>query len=260
MAKKNNKRTKEQDEALLLYLLSMIPKKKFITDNTNSGAILNTKEQPIMLSSDFDKDLHHFSLERGNGFTIPGKGIVYLINGLQKMLEENAKKYFKGDVAAMTAYMNSVQGPVEVFDLNDLSAVDPVMLQELYDLLDKAAKSGKLSPSDLEQSIEKLGDIANLIEEVEDKIKRGKLSPEEQQELKDVVLEKMELELKELEAKLVGKSTKQEEVEIDFAYLEKILNKHGPEAVAEELRRVPAEKRDELLAKLITLKEFKPKE
>lgn len=259
MAKRIKKRTKDMDEQLRLYLLSMIPKKKYITDNQNSGSILNQIEQPIILSSDFDKDEHQFSVERGTGMGAPGKAIIYLINALTQMFMENAKKYFKGDMTKVTDYMNSIQGPIEIFDLNDMSSVDPEMLQELYDLHDKAAAhSCKVNHEDLENVVKNLSEISTLIDNAEKQLKSGKLSKEQQKELKDKTIEKMQSSLNELEGKLLGKAKKEDAPEIDFEYMEKILKKHGPEAVAEELRRLPPEKRDELLAKLVTLKEFKP--
>jgi len=260
VAKKITKRTAEMDEDLRLYLLSMIPKKEYITDNQNSGTILNQVEQPIILSSDFDKDMHQFSVERGQGMDAPGKAIIYLINALTQMFMENAKKHFKGDMTKVTDYMNSIQGPIELFDLNDMSLVDPARLQELYDLHDAAkARSGKIKHEDLEECIKDLSNIGNLIETAERELNSGKLSKEQQQKLKKDTVAKLEDSMKELEGKLLGKSKQEMEPEIDFDYMKKILDKHGPEAVAEELRRLPPEKRDELLAKLITLKEFNPK-
>jgi len=276
MAKKKKKTKAEQEilDQVAQDLINSLDKKE-IDNKFKTATVIDEitghkrVEQPIILCSDETFENHTLNLCNGLSLGFPTKALPYLIKSLTELYNKNGLDYFNGDQKALDAHTLSIydNNKLEVIDLNVLTP-DPVnsrsgscpagaitendsigeALGKVYmnnmDVLKNMTTSELL---DLKGDMEKMRDI---IEEAEEK--RDMLGATSQQDHKKEVEKKIMENIKELESKLVGKKEDKSE-DITFEKIKDIYLKYGDKAAKEELMRVPAEKRDEILAKMLDI-------
>lgn len=268
---KEDKKSKKPDEkevlAALIAMMSRTQKKM----PYKSACILNGNEQPIILTSNDKFDVHQINLGK-QSMSVPTKMIPYLVDALATLYTKNGIDHF-GDDKAFTEFNDKVidDNDITYFDLKDCEKgcgnpdceacsgeEDPA--EEIMDQIDeqmenlgaKKSEIHKLPPEEAAELFKELADAKEVAEETLEKLESGMLSPEQMEELKKESLQKMKAHFDEVEGILEGKKAKSEE-DIDFAHIKKTFEKYGPQAANEELLRIPAEKRDEILSQMIDM-------
>lgn len=273
MARQNNKGkvlTMEEKKIALTALLT-----KDQTDMPYvSGAIVNGNEQPIIVSSSEDLKTHIINLGR-ESFTVPEHALPYLIDALQNLQTKNLMNHFKNDAKKVTDHIDNLRAknPVEYFDLSDEEFTggcgDPSCtncggsdgdmteyekkLLEMHEPMSEKLNGDEfkqLDPEEKDEVVEKMTEVRDLLKQTSKELDEGKLSPEDQRKLREENSKMIYEKMKETEAILKGKKAQYDE-DIDLEHIKRIMTKHGQEAAHEELMRLPEEKRDEILAKLI---------
>jgi hypothetical protein len=261
LTKADKKKLKEE---LPKYLVSCIPQPDLIKDGLSTGSILNEVTNPMTLSSAEDLSKHAICFDDGHALIVKTEFIPYMIEAFKEMFYQNVLKHFKGDKKLTDDYVKEAfkNQTIEYFDLNDTKIINDTVKETLAtkrSIDDKAEQliretlieGKKIGITDDEKKaiLEKLDSARDMY--------REQLN-EKSREVKDAAEQKILDDLKAVEAILSGK-LEECETKIDIEYMKNILEKHGPQAVNEELMRLDPDKRDELLLQLADLKEYKIK-
>jgi len=226
-----------------------------------SASLVNEIEQPIILCSDAEFKVHAINFgEVVMG--VPTKMIPYMIQSLTELYKMNLEKHFKGDSKAIQEHEDLIQTElqiVEYFNLEGLDQDDEVKkrnsrVDKLKKILQKVQSGGleQLSDSDRAEIMQQLGTAAEIAHDASEKLDKGNLTPEQQKELKKETNEALRKHMDEVEGVLLGK-VKDNAEDIDLKHIKETFQKYGQQAAKEEIMRVPAEKRDEILRQMVEM-------
>lgn len=262
LSKADKKKLKEK---LPKYLVSCIPDPELITKGLSTGAILDEVTNPMVLSSSEDMSKHAICFDDGHALVVKTEFIPYMIESFKQMFYQNALKHFKGDIKLTDDYVAKAfdNQKIDYFDLNDTKIINDTVKETLATKRSIDSKADQLLRETLIEG-KKIGITDEEKKALLDKLDSAKEEyrkqlNEKSKEVRDVAEQKILDDLKAVEAILSGK-LEECETKIDIDYMKNILEKHGPQAVNEELMRLDPDKRDELLMQLANLKEYKIKE
>lgn len=285
---KANKRKRTAEELAELEktkeaILRLMDKKELDMEY-KSACIVNSNEQPVILSS--DKEFKNHSLNLGNGISLgfPTKMIPYLMKSLGMLFIKNSISHYGDKDKAKDEFMKlaaDLEDKVDYFDLNDETPqpcgdplcpacsgsdsncnsgevkdnlVEREVHEKLADLYSKNMnKVVDMEPEEHLEMMDKLDTMREVVEEAQETLEKNPtLSREQQEELREATNEKLKEHLKEIEFKLTGKVENRNK-EVTLQTVIDAFNKYGEMAAKEELMRVPEEKRDEFLAQMIPI-------
>lgn len=259
MAKKKVKTEDEKTpEEIKQALINMLCPDEMKMD-FKTGSVVNETEQPIILSSDETFEVHRLNLgEISLGF--PTKMIPYMIEALQEVYKKNKELKFKGDKKAEKEHDDKIAKEIAKIDYYDLSGEQQSPeVQALHEKMARMKKIGEklmkggledLSEEDRAEIQQQLEVAASIAQDATDQLESGNLTPEQQKQLKKETNEQLQAHMKEVESVLLGRRADKDE-DIDFEHIKKTFEKHGQAAAKEEIMRVPAEKREEILSKML---------
>lgn len=245
------------------YMLRMIPDGEMIRKGIITGSLLNDDTNPMVMCSDDKFEKHGLCLDDDKQFLVAEAFIPYLIKSMTDMYYANLLKFYKGDATkADKHFANAFASQnIDYFDLNDTSVISEKgkELVAVQKSIEKA--SGELAKESLKRGLtgESMPDMSDATrEEIEGKLDETRDLAEARKKSsddaeKEEIDEQMISKLKEVEEMLTGK-VQELNPKIDAQYMQKILEKHGPKAVQEELMRLEPAERDALLIELAKLK------
>lgn len=211
------------------------------------------KGLPIYIGVDKKKSLFYVGFGAdANPLCINKEEAIYMITALGALISQGLKDQFG----------------------KELSDIEKEVEHISKDIVFSAGKSsGKTSASDLKQQIESedapddaevtkimeeikgnVEEIESMAEQVEEYTKN--MTPEEKKEYVNKLTKKREELLakkaREFERSLLGTIEEEESITYNYDYFQQIHHKHGPEALKEELAKIPnKEERQEIIQKII---------